>query len=293
MTLLDHGQPADTTTKKHRTGLIAVLAVLAVALLAAGAWLIVDRQQQPLSAEEQQHAALIDVVTAHFDAVNARDADALRATLTDDFTWDQDGWIADADTYLAATMGYGTQEPFTGDGAVFSGDLGVTVPSDLVGEGTYLFILREVDGQLKIASVVQQSTQQPPSLPTEEQQAAIMDVITAHRDAVEARDQDAILATLTDDATALYLLSKTDDPMVISRDGYPGFVGWGGDKLTFLADPVFFFDDPPQMAARARVEYPGLMVNDGPAEPRVGTYVFTLREVDGQLKIASIVFTES
>ena len=36
MTLLDHGQPADTTTKKHRTGLIAVLAVLAVALLAAG-----------------------------------------------------------------------------------------------------------------------------------------------------------------------------------------------------------------------------------------------------------------
>ena len=57
MTLLDHGQPADTTTKKHHTGLIAVLAALAVALLAAGAWLVVDRQtEQPLSAEEQQAA---------------------------------------------------------------------------------------------------------------------------------------------------------------------------------------------------------------------------------------------
>ena len=46
MTLLVHGQPANTTTKKRHTGLIAVLAVLAVALLAAGAWLIVDRQQR-------------------------------------------------------------------------------------------------------------------------------------------------------------------------------------------------------------------------------------------------------
>jgi hypothetical protein len=176
MTLLDHGQPADTTTKKNHTGLIAVLAVLAVALLAAGAWLIVDRQQQPLSAEEQQ--------------------------------------------------------------------------------------------------------------------AAIMEVVTAHRDALEARDQDAILATLTDDATALYLLSKPGDPTPLSRDDYAGLVaGWGGDKLTFVDDPVFF-DDPPQVAARTRVEYPGLMVNDEPAEPRVGSYIFTLREVEGQLKIASIVFTE-
>ena len=35
MTLLDHGSSAETTTKKHRTGLIAVLAVLAVALVGA------------------------------------------------------------------------------------------------------------------------------------------------------------------------------------------------------------------------------------------------------------------
>ena len=47
MTLQDHGQPADTTTKKHRTGLIALVAILAAALLAAGAWLIIDSQQSP------------------------------------------------------------------------------------------------------------------------------------------------------------------------------------------------------------------------------------------------------
>ena len=176
MTLLDQGQPADTTTKKHHTGLIAVLAILAVALIAAGAWLIVDRQQQqPLSAEAQQ--------------------------------------------------------------------------------------------------------------------AAIRDVVTAHLDAVEARDRDAILATLTDDATVAYLLGKDDDPMVTSRDNYPGWVGWGKDRLTSLTNPVFF-DDPPQMVVRARVDYPGL-ISDVNATPRIGSYVFTLREVDGQLKIASIVFTET
>lgn len=35
MTLLDHGSSAETTTKKHRTGLIAALAVLAVVLVGA------------------------------------------------------------------------------------------------------------------------------------------------------------------------------------------------------------------------------------------------------------------
>ena len=30
-----------------------------------------------------------------------------------------------------------------------------------------------------------------------------------------------------------------------------------------------------------------------PADPRVGTYIFTLREVDGQLKIATIVMNVS
>ena len=47
MTLQDHGQPADTTTKKHRTGLIAVVAILAVALLALGGWLVIDSQRAP------------------------------------------------------------------------------------------------------------------------------------------------------------------------------------------------------------------------------------------------------
>ena len=286
MTLIDHGQSADTTTKKHHTGLIAVLAILAVALLAAGAWLIVDRQQQPLSVEEQQ-AAIMEVVTAHFDAVNARDADALRATITDDFAWDQDGWTAYADTYVEATMGYGTQEAFTGDDAVFSGDLQVTFPSLLVGNGTYTFTLREVDGQLKIATIVQQRIGQRQLLSTE-QQAAIMDVVTAHRDAVngpmEVATHDAILATLTDDAT--FFLSSYGS--VVQRVDYARQEL--NTDLTFTEDPVFFGDL--QVAIPVRREFHGRWENGEPVAPEVGTYFFTLREVDGQLKIATIVFNE-
>jgi hypothetical protein len=173
MTLLDHGQPADTTTKKHHTGLIAVLAVLAVALLAAGAWLIVDRQQQ-----------------------------------------------------------------------------------------------------------------QPPQS-AEEQQAAIMEVITAHRDALEARDNDATLATLTDDATALFLITPIGPQSVLSRDRYVGLTN--GDQLSFFDDPAFF-GNPPQVSIPTRVEEPGWLDENGrQVEARVGSYVFTMREVDGQWKIASIV----
>jgi type II secretory pathway pseudopilin PulG len=173
MTLLDVGKPADTTTKKHHTGLIAVLAVVAVALLAAGASLIVDRQtEQPLSAEEQQ--------------------------------------------------------------------------------------------------------------------AAIMQVITAHRDALEAGDRDATLATLTDDATAVFLSSPIGPPWVVSRVEY--FQGSNGDRLSFFDDPAFF-GNPPQVSIPTRAEYPYSYENgDPPPETaRVGTSIFTMREVDGQWKIASIV----
>jgi hypothetical protein len=174
MTLLDHGQPADTTTKKRHTGLIAVLAVLAVALLAAGAWLIVDRQQQ-----------------------------------------------------------------------------------------------------------------QPPPQSAEEQQAAIMEVITAHRDAMEARDNDATLATLTDDATALWLSNPIGPPWIQSRDEYVR--SSNGDRLSFFDDPAFF-GNPPQVSIPTRVEEPGWLDENGrQVEAQVGSYVFTMREVDGQWKIASIV----
>ena len=167
MTLLDHGQPADTT-KKHHTGLIAVLAVLAVALLAAGAWLIVDRQQQPLSVEEQQ-AAIMEVVTAHRDALEAGDRDAILATLTDDatalylatsgkqFVWSRDDYVAFAD---------GIRLIFYLDPVFFGDPPQVSIltraenwpytsedpPKPRV--GTYIFSLREVDGQWKIATIV-------------------------------------------------------------------------------------------------------------------------------------------
>lgn len=164
MTLLDHGQPADTTTEKRRTGLIAVLAVLAVALLAAGAWLFADRQQQAVSAEEQQ-AAIMEVVTAHNTAYNAHDRDALRATLTDDFTWtrfrsDDPGiplGLIPADEYADLANYDFAAETFTGV-PVFSGDLQVSIPvrrqTLTTSDGTYTFTLREIDGQLKIASMV-------------------------------------------------------------------------------------------------------------------------------------------
>ena len=167
MTLLDHGPPADTTTKKHHTGLIAVLAVLAVALLAAGAWVIVDRQQQPSFAEQRQ-AAIMEVVTAHNDAVNSFDRRAILATLTDDATrrlYNSDETGAGVLTrYEYASGAIGAQETFTGD-PVFMGDLQVAIPTrreplaSTFGnrawqDGTYTFTLREVDGQLKIATIL-------------------------------------------------------------------------------------------------------------------------------------------
>jgi hypothetical protein len=135
------------------------------------------------------------------------------------------------------------------------------------------------------------SQQQP--LSAEEQQAAIMDVVTAHRDALEAGDRDAILATLTDDATALYMRSAYGSQLVWSKDDYVPFAD--GDRLIFFDDPAFFGDK--QVSIPTRAEYPRKWTSPsngglGPMrleEPRVGTYIFTLREVDGQLKIATIV----
>ena len=173
MTLLDHDQPADTSTKNHHTGLIAVLAVLAVALLALGAWLIIDSpqqatEQQPLSAEEQQ-ADIMEVVTAHREAMENRDGDAIRATLTDDATalylatpgrqlvWSRDDYVPFAagirlifyldpvffgDPPQVSILTRAENWPYTSEDP----------PKPKV--GTYIFTLREVDGQLKIATIV-------------------------------------------------------------------------------------------------------------------------------------------
>lgn len=133
---------------------------------------------------------------------------------------------------------------------------------------------------LVIDSQQQVSEQQP--LSAEEQQAAIMDVVTAHRDALERGDSDAIQATLTDDATGLYLLG---DNQVVDDD-YGGFQA--GDVLAFIDDPVFFGDL--QVAIHTRMESTRWKAASGePSLPQDGTRIFTLREVDGQLKIATIV----
>lgn len=169
MTLLDRGPTADTTTKKHRhTGLIAVLAILAVALLAAGTWLFVDSQQRsteqgPLSAAQQR--AILKVVNAHRDALNLGSPDAILATLTDDFTTKQpDGDVGLQRDEYAQLEGSVTPTPsISWAGApVFYGDLQVAIPArrepgwdgSTADDLTYFFTLREVDGQLKIASIV-------------------------------------------------------------------------------------------------------------------------------------------
>lgn len=171
MALLDHGQPADTTKKEHRTGLIAVLAILAT-LLAAGAWLIVDHQSgvdQETQAVQQRQSEMMAVITANQQAINARDEDGLRATITSDYQWygseptdfqkANNGGIAAEDyVLLVVRWGPGWQETFTGDPA-FSGDMEVTIPAQRVSGtqsqvGSYRYTLREVDGHLKIASMV-------------------------------------------------------------------------------------------------------------------------------------------
>jgi ketosteroid isomerase-like protein len=298
MTLLDHGQPADTTTKKHRTGLIAVLAVLTVALLAAGAWLFVDRQQQqplsaeePLSSTEQQHAAIMEVVTAYNNALNAHDSDALRATITDDFTWNEDSpnEVITADVYadvVTAVGGYGgagIREAFTGD-PVFSGDFEVAIPTyQEAGReearrgsiGTLTYTLREVDGQLKIASMVFEGQR----LFTE-QQVAIMAVVTANKDANNAHDSDALRATITDDFT----YGEPPEPY----EG-PSADDWATDgHVTFTGGPAFSGGDL-QVAIGTHLVTGGVW-GDGTLSQIDGTFTYTLREVDGQLKIASMVF---
>ena len=140
---------------------------------------------------------------------------------------------------------------------------------------------------MKIASIVQRFIERQPV--SAEQQAAIMDVVTAHRDAVngpmEVDTHDAILATLTDDFTE-YLSNYGE---VVQREDYAQREL--NTDLTFTEDPVFFGDL--QVAIPVRREFHGVWLNGEPAAPKVGTYIFTMQEVDGQLKIATIVFTET
>lgn len=175
MTLLEPGPTAEPTPTKHRTGLIAALAIAAVALLSLGAWLVVDAQQpptepQPVSAEQQR--AIWKVLNAHRDALNlgSHDSDAedaILATLTDDFTtMDAAGNVGlDRDDYAWIEAGeYPTRRLSWAGAPVFYGDLKVAVPArresgrsgSSAAEGTYVFTLREVDGQLKIATIVWQ-----------------------------------------------------------------------------------------------------------------------------------------
>ncbi len=173
MTLLEHGQPADTPTRKHRTGLISVVAILAVALLAVGGWLIVDRQQQPTEQQPLstvQQRGILTVVNAYRDAIYAGDRDALLATLTSDATLTH----PDGDPVIQRDdfAGWESSNRLSWTGApVFYGDLQVAIPARLEFPGltakaepqqdpwdvTYFFTLRQVDGQLKIATIVKSS----------------------------------------------------------------------------------------------------------------------------------------
>jgi lysophospholipase L1-like esterase len=118
-------------------------------------------------------AAAIAVVTAHNEAQNAGDGELMRATLTDDAAWLDDGDVTGTmEEYVRVVEGYGpVEQTFTGEPTVVrdptgSGDLQVTVPMSFDSgpqgrfwNGTSVYTLRKIDGEWKIAQIDRQSSE--------------------------------------------------------------------------------------------------------------------------------------
>ena len=123
-------------------------------------------------------AAAIAVVTAHNEAQNVADGEMMRATLTDDAMWLDDGTpTGTIDDYIKVVMAFGPiEQTFTGEPIVVrdptgSGDLQVSVPmkfdstqegswhSGDIWDGIMVYTLRKVDGQWKIAAFDRQSVE--------------------------------------------------------------------------------------------------------------------------------------
>jgi hypothetical protein len=148
---------------------VVVVALTLGVLVALSGWFIVNHRSDdaPQQASMERQAEIMTVVTAHENAVNAFDYDAILATMTSDATWfiaGDPGPSMPAEAYAKVVAGYkATHETFTGD-PIFSGDLQVSIPirqtfpptlggvEDVTVDGVCVYTLREVNGQLLIAA---------------------------------------------------------------------------------------------------------------------------------------------
>ena len=94
--------PSTTTASRSRTGLWITIAVLAVALLALGAWVVVDWTSTSSSEVPDDIEALIDDYLAAWEA---QDEAAMRALVTTDFVVNEYYYQASIDrTFLTSTI---------------------------------------------------------------------------------------------------------------------------------------------------------------------------------------------
>ena len=110
MTLLDPGQSAGTPTKEHHSGLIAVVAILAVVLLALGAWLVIDSQREDTRLPEATDAPGVEQGSARV-ADGKRFIGSGSCTIADDVSFTCVYDMADDRVSGMTTRGHGSGDP--------------------------------------------------------------------------------------------------------------------------------------------------------------------------------------
>jgi hypothetical protein len=113
--------------------------------------------------------------------------------------------------------------------------------------------------------------------------AAVIAVVTTHNQAQNAADGEMMRVTLTDDAT---WLDSRDAAGTMTAEAYVRVVeGYGPIEQTFTGEPTVVRD--PAGSEDLQVTVPmNFDSSQGPSWN--GTSVYTLREVDGEWKIAQI-----
>jgi len=172
MTVPEHGSSDTPTEVTHRRWRWAWLVGLsAIALLVVGGVAVVMTADDDDAVSSDDVATAIAVVTAHNDAQNVADREMMRATLTGDAMWLDNGTATGTiDDYIEVVMGYGPiEQTFTGEPTVVrdptgSGDLQVSVPMSWshpsnAWNGTMVYTLRKVNGEWKIAAFDRQSAE--------------------------------------------------------------------------------------------------------------------------------------
>ena len=172
MTVAEHGSsaaPTEETPRRRRWAWLVGLSAIAVLVVGGVAAVMTADDDDAVSSDDV--AAAIALVTAHNEAQNVADGETMRATLTDDAMWLDDGTVSGTiDDYIGVVMGYGPiEQTFTGEPTVVrdpsgSGDLQVSVPMSWShpsnpGNGTMIYTLRKVDGEWKIAAFDRQSAE--------------------------------------------------------------------------------------------------------------------------------------